>query len=893
MINYKFMNLKSVLSAFCILLCLLLSSNSFAQQATVNISPRTLKLRAALEQLEKKAGLNFIYSDLNTELDKTITLSPSALSVNEILIELAKKTGLTFTASGKDITIKQQAKGEVRGKVITAEGKPAQFVSVSLDRLRTTIVDADGNYRFRDIPEGAHTLFVSYIGLESQSREINIKAGTKVSADFTLRESHSELDEVVINGGETNRFSVKKTTTAAKMPLANLDNPQVYTTIPKTLLNEQMITDFSYALKNSPGVYKIQGSRGINTDGASYYSMRGFRTEAALVDGLPSQTNGEIDPSNIERVELIKGPSGTLFGGAVVSFGGLINIVTKKPIDTAGGEISYLTGSFGLNRITADVYGPAKKNSKLLFRMNAAYQYQGSFQDAGFRRTTFFAPAVEYRASNRLTLSLNAGFYQTEATSSSTIFLNRVRKFIATTPEELNFDWKRSYNSNDLTMKNPTVNIKAQINYQISDQWRSQTIYSSNSRKSDGFYQYEFIRGATSDEMLERNISLQNSTNTASDIQQNFIGDFKILGLRNRLIVGLDYLNQTINNNNSPYLVFDNVSGLNPSDPNYVKLSRAAVEARLAASTAAPTKNIGKSNIYSAYASDVLNITNRLLAMLSLRVDRFQNRGTLNQATNTIVTNSKYMQTAVSPKLGLVYHVIKDQVSVFGNYMNGFANVAPVTQPEGAGVSGTFKPQHANQFEAGVKTDLFNGLLSFTASVYDIKVDNLTRNEDLIVGGTTYNITVQNGTQRSKGVELELIANPLKGLNIIAGYSYNDSKLTKATVALEGRRPASAGPATLINSWISYVLPSGELKGLGLGLGTNYVGKHLTSNSAVTGIFTLPSYVMMNATAFYDTGKYRLGFKVDNLTNQLYFTGQGVLSAQMPRAFVANVSYRF
>ncbi len=887
------MNLKSVLSAFFILLCLLLSNNSFAQNATVTISPRKLKLRAALEQLEKKAGLNFIYSDLNTELDKTISLSPSASSVNEILIELAKKTGLTFTASGKDITVKQQAKSEVRGKVITAEGKPAQFVSVSIDRLRSTIVDADGNYLFRDIPEGEHTLFVSYIGLESQSREINIKAGTRVNADFTLRESHSQLDEVVINGGETNRFSVKKTTTAAKMPLANLDNPQVYTTIPKTLLNEQMITDFSYALKNSPGVYKIQGSRGINTDGASYYSMRGFRTEAALVDGLPSQTNGEIDPSNIDRVELIKGPSGTLFGGAVVSFGGLINIVTKKPIDTAGGEISYLTGSYGLNRLTADVYGPAKKNSKLLFRINAAYQYQGSFQDAGFRRTTFFAPAVEYRASKRLTLSLNAGFYQTEATSSSSIFLNRVRKFIATTPAELNFDWKRSYNSNDLTMKNPTVNIKAQINYQISDQWRSQTIYSSNSRKSDGFYQYEFIRGATSDEMLERNISLQNSTNTASDIQQNFIGDFKVLGLRNRLIVGLDYLNQTINNNNSPYIVFDNVSGLNPSDPNYVKLSKTAVEARLAASTAAPTKNIGKSNIYSTYASDVLNITDHLLAMLSLRVDRFQNRGTLNQATNTIITNSKYMQTSVSPKLGLVYHVVKDQVSVFGNYMNGFANVAPVTQPEGSGVSGTFKPQHANQFEAGVKTDLFNGLLSFTASVYDIKVDNLTRNEDLIVGGTTYNITVQNGTQRSKGVELELIANPLKGLNIIAGYSYNDSKLTKATVALEGRRPASAGPATLINSWISYVLPSGELKGLGLGLGTNYVGKHFTSNSAVTGIFTLPSYVMMNTTAFYDTGKYRMGFKVDNLTNRLYFTGQGVLSAQMPRAFVANVSYRF
>ncbi|WP_205944061.1 TonB-dependent receptor [Pedobacter sp. HDW13] len=887
------MNFKPILVGCVLLLCCLLFNTGYAQNTPVTISPRTLKVKAVMEQLEKKAGLNFIYSGLSAELDKTITLSPSANTVSEVLTELSKKSGLAFTASGKDVTIKIQLRGEVRGKVTTAEGKPAQFVTVSIDRTRNTVVDADGNYRIKDVPAGRHTLSVSYIGLESQSKEITVEGDANLRENFTLRESNSQLDEVVINGGETNRFSVKKTTTAAKMPLANLDNPQVYTTIPKTLLNEQMITDFSYALKNSPGVYKIQGSRGINTDGASYYSMRGFRTEAALVDGLPAQTNGEIDPSNIERVELIKGPSGTLFGGAVISFGGLINIVTKKPIDTAGGEINYLTGSFGLNRLTADVYGPAKKSSKLLFRMNAAYQYQGSFQDAGFRRSTFFAPSVEYRANDRLTLSLNAGFLQTEATSPSVIFLNRVRKFIATTPQELNFDWKRSYSSNDLTMKNPTVNIKAQANYKISENWRSQTIYSNNSRKSDGFYQYQFIRGATSDEMLERNISLQNSTNTASDIQQNFIGDFKVLGLRNRLVVGLDYLSQTINNDNSPYIVFDNVSGLNPSDANYVKISKSAVEARLAASTAAPTKNTTKSYIYSVYASDVLNITDRLLAMLSLRVDRFQNKGTLNQATNTIVVNSQYMQTAVSPKLGLVYHIIKDQVSVFGNYMNGFANVAPVTQPEGAGVSGTFKPQHANQFEGGVKADLFNGKLSFTASVYHIKVENLTRPEDLMVNGVNYNITVQNGTQRSKGVELELITNPLPGLNIIAGYSYNDSKLTKATAALEGRRPASAGPATLINSWISYKLPVGNLKGLGLGLGTNYVGDHLTSNALATGIFTLPSYVMINATAFYDTGKYRLGIKVDNLSNQLYFTGQGTLTAQMPRAFVANVSYKF
>lgn len=781
----------------------------------------------------------------------------------------------------------------IKGSVKTKDGKPAEFVTVTLKGNKAAQVDAKGNYVIKDLKAGSYTLIASYVGLAPQQREITLKDGETQQHDFVLLESNQQLEEVVVNGGSTNKFSVKKTTTSAKMPLGNLENPQIYTTIPKTLLTEQMVTEFSLSLKNSPGVYKIQNNRGINSDGASFYTMRGFRTEAAFVDGVPSQTNGEIEPANIERVELIKGPSGTLFGGAVVSFGGLINIVTKKPLDTLGGEVNYTTGSYGLNRLSADIYGPVNNQKKLLFRLNAAYQNQGSFQDAGFKKSIFIAPTLEYRASERLNISLTASFYSLEGTTPSTIFLNRVRPYIATTPSELNFDWKRSFTSNDMVMKNPTVNIKGQINYKLSDNWTSQTIYSANTRRSDGFYVYAFLRGTTSDEMLERNVSLQNTLNTATDFQQNFIGDFKLLGLRNRMVVGFDYLNQTVNNDNSPYIVFDNVSGRNPADPNYVKLSKSAVEARLAASTAAPTKNSTKANIYSAYASDVLNVTDRLMAMLSLRVDRFQNRGTLNQATNSIAANSQYMQTSISPKLGLVYQILPDRISIFGNYMNGFANVPPVTQPAGSNVSGTLKPQHANQYEGGVKTDLFQGKLSFTASYYDISVTNMTRAEEVNVAGTNYLVTVQNGTQKSKGIELELIANPAAGLNIIAGYSYNDSKLTKSTVALEGRRPPSAGPATLINSWISYTIPSGTYKGLGLGTGVNYIGKHMSGNSAVTNVFTLPSYTLVTTTLFYDQPKYRIGLKVDNLTDERYFTGQGTLSVQPPRTIAAGLTFKF
>jgi iron complex outermembrane recepter protein len=277
---------------------------------------------------------------------------------------------------------------------------------------------------------------------------------------------------------------------------------------------------------------------------------------------------------------------------------------------------------------------------------------------------------------------------------------------------------------------------------------------------------------------------------------------------------------------------------------------------------------------------------------LSVRVDRFESKGTRNHSVDTVLANTRYNQTAVSPKFGLVYQVVKDKVSLFANYMNGFSNVAPVTQPVPE-VSGVLKPQQANQVEGGVKLDLFNNRLRATASYYDIKVDNMTLTDVYEKDGRNYNITVQEGTQRSKGFELEVQADPIEGLNVLAGYSYNDSKLTKAAPALNGRRPAAAGPANLANAWISYTLPFGKLKGLGAGLGGNYVDKHLTANSATTGVFTLPSYTLLNGTVFYNASWYRLGVKIDNATNVKYFVGQGVLSPQMPCIVTANVTIKF
>jgi iron complex outermembrane receptor protein len=894
--NYFFTGMLAMV----FLVGLLLGAGTAYSQQNILENPVTLQLNnvslaEALTAIGEKAGVSISYSSTQLSADKKVSVDFQDVPLKAALRKVLG-TSANVHVQGTTVTIQAPSnaggKGNVRGSLRTSDGRPAEFVNVSIKGTGKGMPsDAQGNFLIKGVPSGQQTLVVQLLGYEPTERIIQVTAGETLEVEpIAMNEDSKILQEIVISG-DVNKFSKRESDYVAKLPISNMENPQVYSALSKTLFTEQLITDFGNIVKNAPGVYKIQGNRGINSDGASFYTLRGFRTEVSLVDGVPVQTNGEFDPVNVEKVEVLKGPSATLFGSSVTSFGGLLNIVTKKPVENAGGEIGYTAGSFGLNRFTADIYGPVNEKKNLLVRVNAAYQTQNSFQDAGFRKSFVISPSLEYRVNERLRINLNAGIYNGEMTSPSVVFLNRTREFVAHTPDELGFDWNRSYTSNDLTMKTPTTNVHGQVTYKLAPGWTSQTNFSSNTRKSDGFYQYEFIRGAVADTLLERNITLQNTTNTAVDIQQNFIGDFKLGSLRNRLVVGLDFLSRTVNNSNSPYIVFDNISGIS-ADPNYIEISRSAVMAKLAASPDAPTKNNNTSNVYSVYASDVINVTDRLLAMLSLRIDRFENQGTRNQATNTYVANTEFDQTAVSPKLGIVYQIIPDQLSVFGNYMNGFFNVVPVTQPV-SGISGIFKPQQANQLEGGVKMEMIQSKLNLVVSYYDIRVDNVTRSEVLVRGDRNYNITVQDATQYSRGLEVELIANPVTGLNLVAGYSHNDSEFTKSTAALEGRRPAAAGPANLANAWISYAVPNGKLKGIGAGIGGNYVSEHLTANSAITGVFTIPSYTVLNATVFYNTEDWRLGFKLDNLTNERYFVGQGVLSPQMPRNFSANLALRF
>ena len=786
--------------------------------------------------------------------------------------------------------------GTVSGTVKDNNQTPLFGVNVFLkNTTKGTQTDENGEFQISNLENGDYTLLISYLGFKTREIQLSVSDNQNTNLEtITLYEGNEILSEVIVNGERRNKFSRKKTAYVSKLPLKDIENTQVYSTITNEILKSQVVTNFDDALKNATGVEQLWTSTGRGGDGAGYYSLRGFSVQPQLVNGLPGLTNGTINPANIERIEVLKGPSATLFGNAVSSYGGLINVVTKKPYVGTGGELSFTSGTYGLNQIVGDFNTALSKEDNLYFRLNTAYTTEQSFQDAGFRKSFFIAPSLSYKVNNRLSFSFYGEITQAEQTNPTFLFLNRSAPTVASNLDELNYNNKLSFTSNDLTLQNPTQNYRIEMDYKLSDTWQSQTLLSKSTTSTKGYYSYLFDFGILEGNTYSRFINKQNANTQTTDIQQNFIGDFKIASVRNRMVIGVDYFNETQTNNSTGYAFYGNVTpnggsnGDNPFTPDVeddlYPLSTSGVDAALASQGVSNVKS--KYHIYSLYASDVINFTDNFSAMIGLRLDHFDNEGDLANL------DDDYDQTTLSPKFGLLYQPIKDKLSVFGNYQNGFTNVAPqlVGNPEeGPQTLQTFDPEQANQLEFGIKTNLFNNRLNATISYYDIKVK-----DRVITDPSSPFNKIQGGEVVSKGFEIEINANPFKGLNIRAGFSNNDSETTESdNTEILNRRPLEAGPETLYNFWANYEFQDGTLDGFGIGLGFNGASERFAINYVSTGEFILPSYTIANASVFYQADKYRIGLKLNNAFNKEYYKGWTTINPQMPRALLANISYQF
>ena len=756
-------------------------------------------------------------------------------------------------------SLAQTNTASISGQVTTSDSKPAELVSISLKGTnKGTHSDKSGKFSFKNVKAGRYTIEASFIGLETQSKEIEIKTGEHQEVDFTLAESSERLQEIVVNGEKINKFAQKETDFVARLPLKNIENPQVYSVITSKLLEEQVITNVSDALKNAPGAIPIAYPSG----GAGVIS-RGFRTGINARNGLETTTGRtSTDIANAERIEVIKGPSGTLFGSSVSSFGGVVNLVTKRPFETFGGNISYSLGGYGLNRVTADVNLPVNDEKTALFRVNGALHRENSFKNYGYNNTFTIAPSFSYKVNNRLSLLVDMEYFSVDQTRNTYTRIAPATGF--KNMNDIPLDYKTILYNEDANAETTSSKYFFEAKYKISQHWTSISLvsYVSESVK----HSYQLYNSWISPTQVARNVIVYGPIyNNYANIQQNVVGILSTGSIGHKLLVGVNYRRFYSNGSSSTGRNMDTVD----VTKSYSPLTKKLVDNFIATKGGTNFWGTTINDTYSAYVSDVINFTKKLSAMLSLRLDRFD------QAEGP--RTERFLQTALSPKLGLVYEIVDDKVSIFGNYMNGFQNSSPVMQPDGT--SKALDPIYANQTEAGIKIDAFSKKLNVTFSYYNIVIDNATRvNADLF--------TVQDGKQISKGTEVELISNPISSLNLMIGYVYNDNTYVRAS-SNEGKTSTDA-PKHVMNFWASYKFEDLGIKNLGLGFGGMYADK---SYFNADNTFTMPSYTILNASAFYDLPQFRLGLKVNNIGNQKSWDLWG--TPQTLRQLVANVTFKF
>jgi iron complex outermembrane receptor protein len=755
----------------------------------------------------------------------------------------------------------------VFGYVRDGDNKLMKEVHVSL--LNTeykTTTTANGFYEFMEVPAGTYVVNASYMGKRLQEKKITIGNGETLVVDLVLQTGQEQLEEVLISGKNASRIGKAESVNIARLPITNLENPQVYTTVSKELMETQMVTDLDGALKNVVGA----GVPIHYDQNRIVFLSRGFQVEPKLRNGLTTFNQNAIDPANLERIEVLKGPSATLFGSSEVSYGGLLNRVTKKPFEGFSTKIAYSGGSYNLNRFTFDVNTPITADDKVLFRINGAVHNEKSFQDAGFANDMVFTPSVTYKLDDRTEFNFDLEYTKTKGTSPVRHSPYTADGIVRSATDYIDY-YKTSYASNAVYYTGENIDFFGKMSYILSDKWTSTTSFARTQSLNDGYTSRIDGRSATT---FRARVNSGYYKYSSTNIQQNFTGTFSVGAIKNRLVVGVNYYN---------YFADRDISYINTSSFEYGsadfydEFNKSYIDAAMPNGTRSfRTQN---TNTYSAYFSDVINVSDRLLAMVSLRLDRFMDDGTNDLLTNTL--SDSYNQNALSPKLGLVYQIVPEQVSLFGNYMNGFAN-----QSGSNANNESFSPEHANQLEAGVKFNVLKNKVTGSLSYYNIDVEDILREDP-----TDTDYSIQDGSQLSKGVELEFTANPVKNLNLIFGYSFNKSELQNTDDGLQdGYRPADSGPEKLVNWWIDYGFSTGEDRKWLFGLGGNYGSDSFQTNSAEATV-TIPSYHVLDAAASYKMKKASIGLKLNNITNEKYWSYR--LSPQKLRNLVVNFSFDF
>ncbi|WP_448601877.1 TonB-dependent siderophore receptor [Thermoleptolyngbya sp.] len=681
------------------------------------------------------------------------------------------------------------------------------------------------------------------LSLTAQGLAVAITPGTEAIA------TEDEAIQVVVTGEQGSSYAPGNATTATRTDAPLRDIPQSIQVIPRQVVEDQRANRVSDALRNVSGV-QTDDSFGGTIDRVN---IRGFQADVLLVNGFRRQSftpSGGTNPRLIERIEVLKGPASVLFGN--LEPGGVVNVITESPLSFPQYLIEGAVGSFGFFQPSIDLTGPLTADGNLLYRLNVLYEGSDGFRDYDRNVSqVVVAPSLTWNISDRTSITFDVVYLDEERPFDRG--LPAIGDGVADIPRE------RLLQNSDAYATTNQFSASYRLEHQFNNDW---SLRNSFQYLSSDTFDFRLDSAFSEDTgVLARTWRSNDDYTENYALQANIVGNFSTGSIDHTLLFGVDLdrlftvggQRRLPGNPNFPINIFTG----KPDSAETPDLSDLTLQAR---------NGSERYDSLGFYLQDQISLASNLKLLIGGRFDIFdfalfdRNIG----ETTIDETFSRF-----TPRAGIVYQPT-EEISLYGSYGQSFNRNFSQTAD-----GSLLDPEVSEQFEVGIRGEFLGGRLITNLAAYELTKQNIEAPDPI---NPDFSIAI--GEIRSRGIELDVAGEILPGWNLIASYAYTDAEVTRAgSFFPEGNRPSNVGEHSG-SLWTTYQIQSGDLQGLGAGIGVFFVSDRFGDfdNS-----YTLPGYLRTDAALYYRRDNWRVALNFQNLFDVNYIRySEGYREANAP-----------
>lgn len=772
----------------------------------------------------------------------------------------------------------QQVNGNLKGRITTSDGKPAEGISITLDGTSFGAKTNElGEYKINKIPQGTYSLKATAVGLLTAFKSVIIEAKETVITDFSLQEDYARLQEVVIST-QKNHYKVDKPSGSLRLQGPLLEAPQNIKVVTKEIIAQQQVFDMVDGITRN-----VSGAMRSGHWDSQYanISMRGTSIPAFRNGINVKMPWGPLadDMSTVERVEFVKGPAGFMMANGEP--GGIYNVVTKKPTGENKSSVSFSAGSYNTARVAIDLDGKLSKDGRFLYRLNLAAQDKDTYNKYNYNKRYVIAPVISYQIDSATIITAEYTHQHVEAQALGNYSFSR--KGFGDVPHSF-FMGDPALDPRMLNDHNAYI----YLDHQINENWKFSA--------KGAYFNYSLNGGGTVwPSSIDDAGNMIRAYNIGDELATNKIAQFMIQGrtvtgsVVHHIIGGLDMgqlktwgdfsssgiLSLNLGGN-QPFNIYNPVYGI-PMD-SIPTFDRSKSIKERSGSNAYAT-NVSYNGIY--VQDELRMLDEKLRLTLAARFTRAVTVGKNN--------DSDLEDNVVTPRFGLSYS-FSENFTGYGLFDQSFLPQA------GEDADGNkFVPIKGNNIEFGLKKDWLNGKWNSTLSVYQITKKNVLTADPRFAEGNPQNYRIQIGEIRSRGIELDVTGELAEGLELTFNYAYTEPKVTKDETNAAGVNLTGTylnGTAKHIsNGWLSYRFhhTSSALNGFGVSGGYQMMIDRFAGSNQTKPNFI--DYYRFDAGISYERGKFLVSGVVNNLLNQKLYTSGSIATNPSAAASFYNWIY--